>query len=61
MARITIPEGEGTERSRVYRVRPRMAEAVMRMNAAVYEQSELEARLRELIRYRIAQLNGCPV
>jgi alkylhydroperoxidase family enzyme len=61
MARIAIPEGDGTERSRVYRVRPLMAEAVTRMNVAVYEQSQLDARLRELIRYRIAELNGCPV
>ncbi|MBV8087552.1 MAG: hypothetical protein JO247_22310 [Chloroflexi bacterium] len=61
MARIDIPEGDGTERQRMWRLRPEMAEAAARLAHAVYDQSILEPRVREAARFRVAQINDCPI
>jgi alkylhydroperoxidase family enzyme len=61
MVRINVPDGEGTERQRMWRLRPEMAEATARLAHAVYDQSILEPRVREAARMRIAQINDCPI
>jgi|GEM_PF-1271099 len=48
----------GPEAGRALAHRPAMAEVIGRFNAVV-ARSELPPRLHELVRYRIAQLNGC--
>ncbi|NCG38443.1 MAG: hypothetical protein GWP48_13110, partial [Actinobacteria bacterium] len=48
----------GPEARRAMAHRPRMADAVGMFNEAVFA-SELPPRLHELVRYRIAGINGC--
>lgn len=48
----------GPEARRALAHRPKMADAVGLLNAAVLA-SELPARLHEIVRYRIAVINGC--
>ena len=59
MARIQVPEGDGPERQRVWSLRPEAGGALRALTAAVYEHGILEAREAELMRYRIALVNGC--
>lgn len=61
MARIDIPDGDGREASRLWQLAPYMGEALHAMSTAVYEQSSLAIREREVARMRIAQLNECHV
>jgi len=61
MARIDVPEGAGPEIYRVWSLRPDMSAAVTKLSDAVYEKSQLPARVRECIRMRIAQINDCPI
>lgn len=61
MPRIDVPEGAAPLTRRVWELRPQLREATDAMSRAVFEQSELSPRLRELLRMRIAQLNGCRV
>lgn len=61
MAQIVIPDGDGTERSRVFGLRPKMAEGVQAFNNAVYVHSELPLRELEAARYAIARVNQCPI
>jgi alkylhydroperoxidase family enzyme len=61
MARIELPPGDGPEIMRVWGLRPRMGKAVAELSAAVYEGSELPARVREAVRMRIAQINQCHI
>jgi alkylhydroperoxidase family enzyme len=61
VARIPIPDGEGTERQRLWALRPEFAEAAQGLADAVYNKSRLPLRLRELVRMRIAQINDCPI
>jgi alkylhydroperoxidase family enzyme len=61
MARIDVPPGNGAEITRVWSLRPVMGKAVADLSAAVYEGSELPARVREAVRMRIAQINQCHV
>ena len=61
MARLTIPTGEGGDAVQVWSLRPEMGKAVTRLVDAAYNQSMLDARVREAARMRIAQLNECPV
>ena len=61
MARIEIPDGDGTERSRVWQLAPAFADPVARLNRAVYEESRLPLPERELVRYLIAGINRCPI
>lgn len=48
----------GPQARRAFMHRPRMADAIGNFNSAVAA-SELPIRLQELVRYRIAEINGC--
>jgi hypothetical protein len=61
MARIDIPEGDGREASRIWQLAPYLGAAMGAMGEAVYVQSSLPVREREVARMRIAQLNECHV
>lgn len=61
MARIDVPAGEGKELNRIWQLAPYLGEALGGMGAAIYEQSSLPVREREVARMRIAQLNDCQV
>ncbi len=61
MARIDVPDGEGLEASRIWKVAPHLGEGVHAMSAAIYEKCSLPVREREAMRMRIAQLNQCHV
>ena len=61
MARIDIPAGSGTEHSRIWKLAPYLGTALSGMTTAVYEESSLPVREREVARMRIAQLNECNV
>jgi hypothetical protein len=60
MASIPIPDGEGTERERLFSLRPEMGAALDRLNDAVYQGSVLPLRTFEAVRMRIAEINACP-
>ena len=61
MARIDVPDGEGRESSRIWALAPHMGAGLHAMSEAVYAQSSLPIREREVARMRIAQLNACDV
>ena len=61
MARIDVPEGDGREASRIWQLAPSLGVGLGAMSKAVYEQSSLAVREREVARMRIAQLNECHV
>lgn len=61
MARVEVPAGDGREASRVWQLAPHLGAGLSAMSAAVYEQSSLPVREREVARMRIAQLNECHV
>ena len=61
MARIDVPEGEGLEAKRIWQLAPHLGKAMGAMGEAVYVQSSLPVREREVARMRIAQLNECHV
>lgn len=61
MARIDVPEGDGLEAARMWKLAPHMGLGVHAMTEAVYVQSSLGVREREVARMRIAQLNQCVV
>lgn len=61
MARVDVPGGEGREASRIWQLAPHMGVGMGAMAKAVYEESSLPVRLREVARMRIAQLNECQV
>jgi AhpD family alkylhydroperoxidase len=58
MARIALPEGDQPDVIKALMLRPGLAKAVGAMNAAVGA-STLDWRLHEVLRMRIAILNGC--
>jgi AhpD family alkylhydroperoxidase len=60
MARIDLPEGEGLDIVKALSLRPGFAKAVGAMNDATFA-STLDWRLHELVRMRIAMINGCTV
>lgn len=60
MARIALPAGEQLDIVKALSLRPSFAKAVGEMNAATFA-STLDWRLHELVRMRIAQINGCTV
>jgi AhpD family alkylhydroperoxidase len=60
MARISLPEGDQLDIVKALSLRPSFAKAVGAMNAATFA-STLDWRLHELVRMRIAQINGCTV
>ncbi|HEX3707217.1 MAG TPA: carboxymuconolactone decarboxylase family protein [Mycobacteriales bacterium] len=60
MARISLPDGDQLDIVKALSLRPDFAKAVGAMNAATFS-SSLDWRLHELVRMRIAILNGCTV
>jgi len=61
MARINVPDGEGLEAHRMWKLAPHTGAAMSAMSEAVYVKSSLSVREREVARMRIAQLNQCVV
>ena len=61
MARIPIPEGEAMERRRMWALSPSMGIGVAALGKAVYEESSLDLRVREVARMRIANINACDI
>jgi alkylhydroperoxidase family enzyme len=61
MARIEIPDGTAGPEVRMWRLRPEMGIGAGTLSHAVYEQSILAVRVRELARMRIAQINDCAI
>ena len=61
MARIHIPEGEGEEYTRMYRLSPEIGKAAGRFSFSTYNDTKLPLRLRELMRMRIALINQCNI
>jgi AhpD family alkylhydroperoxidase len=58
VARIDLPEGDQPDIVKALVLRPSFAKGVGAMNEAVFA-STLDWRLHELLRYRIALINGC--
>ena len=61
MPRIELPEGKSDPEVRMWKLRPEMGIGAGTLSHAVYEQSILPVRERELARMRIAQINGCVI
>lgn len=61
MARITVPDGPVTERSRMWQLRPELGVAHKAASQAVYEHSVLTPRVQEAVRFVIARANDCPI
>lgn len=60
VARIALPDGDGLDIIKALSLRPEFAAAVGAMNQATFN-SALDWRLHELVRMRIAIINGCTV
>lgn len=60
MARIEIPAGDGPETTRALALRPAFQTAIDQLEKAVWK-SQLDRRLHELVRMRVAKLNRCTV
>ena len=60
MARIALPDGDQLDIVKALMLRPGFAKAVGAMNDAAFA-STLDWRLHELVRMRIAIINGCTV
>ena len=61
MAHVKLPPGEGEEVARLFELAPHVTHAASALSAAVYGESRLAPRVRELMRMRIAQINDCSV
>jgi alkylhydroperoxidase family enzyme len=61
MAHIDIPDGSADPEVRVWKLRPEMGIAAGGLSHAIYEQSIIPVRERELARMRIAQINDCAI
>ena len=61
MARVDVPAGDGLESARIWQLAPHLRVGLSAMSHAVYEESSLSVREREVARMRIAQLNECQV
>jgi alkylhydroperoxidase family enzyme len=61
MPRLDIPEGTADPEVRVWKLRPEMGVAAGVLSHAIYEQSIVPVRERELARMRIAMINGCAI
>jgi alkylhydroperoxidase family enzyme len=59
--RIEIPDGKSDPEVRMWKLRPEMGLGAGTLSHAVYEQSILPVRERELARMRIAQINDCAI
>ncbi|MCK7470627.1 MAG: carboxymuconolactone decarboxylase family protein [Desulfomicrobium escambiense] len=60
MARVDLPDGNDDELIRLYGLSPAMGAAAGNFSA-VYGDSSLPTRVREVARIRIASVNQCPV
>ena len=60
MARIELPPGDEPENVRALSLRPRLQAALDQVERAVWA-SELPCRMHELVRMRVARINGCTV
>jgi alkylhydroperoxidase family enzyme len=58
---IAVPEGKADPEVRVWGLRPEMGMGAGALSHAIYEESILPVRERELARMRIAQINGCVI
>jgi alkylhydroperoxidase family enzyme len=58
---IEIPDGTGDPEVRVWALRPEMGIGAGALSHAIYDQSIVPVRERELARMRIAQINGCAI
>lgn len=61
MPHIAVPAGRADQEVRVWALRPEMGVAAGTMSHAIYEQSIVPVRERELARMRIALINGCAI
>ena len=61
MPRIEIPEGTSDPEVRMWKLRPEMGMGAGALSHAVYEESIIPVRERELARMRIAQINDCAI
>jgi alkylhydroperoxidase family enzyme len=61
MPRLDIPDGAANPEVRVWALRPEMGAAAGALSHAIYDQSIVPVRERELARMRIAQINGCAI
>ena len=61
MPHIDVPEGKADPEVRVWALRPEMGIGAGALSHAIYDQSILPVRERELARMRIAQINGCMI
>jgi alkylhydroperoxidase family enzyme len=61
MPRIAIPNGTGPDEVRVWALCPEMGLGAGALSHAVYEQSIVPVREREVARMRIALVNGCAI
>jgi alkylhydroperoxidase family enzyme len=61
LPRIEIPEGKSDPEVRMWKLRPEMGMGAGALSHAVYDQSILPVRERELARMRIAEINDCAI
>jgi alkylhydroperoxidase family enzyme len=61
LPRIDIPDGSSDPEVRMWKLRPEMGMGAGALSHAVYEQSIIPVRERELARTRIAQINDCAI
>ena len=61
MARVRLTPGNGEETERLFGLAPHVGGPAAALSVAVYENSRLPVRLRELMRMRVAQINECHV
>jgi alkylhydroperoxidase family enzyme len=61
MPMIEVPEGNADPEVRVWALRPEMGMGAGALSHAIYEQSIVPVRERELARMRIALINGCAI
>lgn len=61
MPHITVPEGKADPEVRVWALRPEMGMGAGALSHAIYDESLVPVRERELARMRIAQINGCVI
>ena len=61
MARINIPDGEGLERGRLWKLSPDVGTGVAVTGKALYTKISLDVRVREIARMRVAQINQCHI
>ena len=61
MPHIAVPDGKADPEVRVWALRPEMGMGAGALSHAIYDESIVPVRERELARMRIAQINGCVI